>query len=640
MEVRSDRHLRIPQLLNPAQLLLTSLVGISDSLQIIGPANEVATDLDLKLCLTLTRQWLRDCKLQHAQCVSKGADTLPTRVLDIGDRSDAAQIRLYESAPGQCDEYVALSYCWGKFGNLTTTKGNIADRKRGIPWEVMPKSFQDAIEITRGLGIGYLWIDALCIVQDDASDWEREAARMAEVYENATLTIATDAALDPTRGILTPRQIDLVSTIDSMNNAVAARRPYRRAAIETFSVVNKLGNVNTVYAREPLSHEDIALPRSHHDITYPLMTRAWTLQERLLSRRTLHVTASELIWECKTTLYCECGTIAQVLEYLNDGSSPKIGFDKAMHDIIEECQKSLNTDTPHLNQQQKKPRIPITTRAWTMLIGEYSNRTLTFESDRLPAILALARRFSLTDELATPRTYLAGLWLEDLPWLLCWRTIGRRFEKRPDVYCGPSWSWVSVITPVIWYTQIYDAESRVDILQAATFPEGADNPFGRVKGARIVVKGQVQMAKVCLDVENDEILGLSNDRGERILFVPDQNPDADETPNRHPSPPSPVSLPRGASLQRDAASLYHGEEVVCLWVLHRPAADDVYGLVLAAPVEESIMRSIPGSEPKQPTKTFERVGVITGKSRRYLNTHEVPASSWFAGAEVQTISII
>ena len=85
--------------------------------------------------------------------------------------------------------YIALSYCWGKVGNLTTTSSTIAQRKAEIPWALLPNLFRDAILVTRGLGVRYLWIDSLCIIQDSMSDWEQEATRMADVYENAFLTL-------------------------------------------------------------------------------------------------------------------------------------------------------------------------------------------------------------------------------------------------------------------------------------------------------------------------------------------------------------------------------------------------------------------------------------------------------------------
>ncbi|KAI0172692.1 HET-domain-containing protein [Hypoxylon sp. FL1284] len=564
-------------------------------------------------------------------------DTLPTRVLDIGDGAAASQVRLHETAPGQCGEYVALSYCWGQVGNLKTTKETLKQRKSSIPWELMPRSFEEAIEITRGLEMRYLWIDSLCIIQDDASDWKRESARMAEVYENASLTISIDGALDPTSGILTPRRFDLVSTTDTIR-ATPVPTHCRSAAVEAFSITSRPENIaETVYAREPIHHEDITLPRSHYDITYPLLTRAWTLQERLLSQRILHATASELIWECKTTLFCECGTISRSLEYL-DGGSPKVNYDRAMLKIIEESKRSLSSSARQQNGQQKTPQFPDTSRAWTLLIGDYSNRMLTYDSDKLPAVSALARRFSLVDELPAARCYLAGLWLEDLPWLLCWRVYGRRFEKRPDVYCGPSWSWVSLLTPVIWDMRVYEAQSVVEVVRATAVPEGAENPFGRITGAQAAVKGRLQKARVCFDVEHDAVLGLRNERGEKVFFVPDQSPLGPES-NETPPESSPASFLHGAAMQRGAYSLHDGEEVFCLWVLHHLVGDDVYGLVLAAPVKESIMRSVPQAPPSSSANVFERVGVITAMSRRYQK-NETPMPSWFSGAEVQTITII
>ncbi|KAI0403019.1 HET-domain-containing protein [Xylaria palmicola] len=559
-------------------------------------------------------------------------DTLPTRVLDVGGNIHTRSISLLETEPGHDAKYVALSYCWGKAGNITTTKSTLGERKKDVAWSVLPKSFQDAIEVVRALGIRYLWIDALCIIQDDTADWERESAKMADVYENAFLTISLDAARDPTQGIFTARRGDRVSTSDTLSTEQTTR-PARNLGVEKFSVTDEFGSAHVVYAREPLSHSDIINPRSYYDVTYPLMSRAWTLQERLLSGRILHVTAAELIWECKTTLCCECGTITRESDYYSENPSPKIAYDTTMQNIIEEGRNALDARAQEARQSEG-PLTPKTSREWCLLIGGYSNRLLTYETDRLPAISALARRFSLADELPTPRTYLAGLWLEDLPWLLCWRAFQRRFEKRPGDYCAPTWSWASISTPVIWDMETYGARSRVEVLDAAAAPVGRANAFGRVEGAYATLRGPVQRAVLEVDVQHGAVLALRNARGERIFFVPDlslSGPDNARDISSGPGNPA-QSKPEPGSAHQQAASprvisstLRDRGDVACLWLLEGDAEDKAYALVLAPAPDDAAV--------------FERAGLVTPMSRVYQR-NDVPAARWFIGTEMETVYIV
>ena len=185
----------------------------------MGLAEEVGEQLCIQSCLELSQRWIEQCRNQHLECETVYSNELPSRVLDLSDCYGPVNLRLYEPIPSEGAKYVALSYCWGKSGNLTTTMANIAGRKCGISWDLLPNSFRDAVTITRGLGMRYLWIDGLCIIQDDKPDWEREAAKIGQVYENAFLTIATDGAEDPTRGILTYRSTDMVLQIGTQNVA-------------------------------------------------------------------------------------------------------------------------------------------------------------------------------------------------------------------------------------------------------------------------------------------------------------------------------------------------------------------------------------------------------------------------------------
>jgi hypothetical protein len=609
-------------------------IDMPSRLPVIGPASEVVSDLDLALCNRLTSKWLQECRIKHPQCTAaklSSGSTLPTRVLDAGcgNSATSSTIRLLETNQGQVAEYVALSYCWGRTGNVTTTKGTLEERKKGISRSILPKSFQDAVDLIRCLGIRYLWIDALCIIQDDVADWEREAAKMGDVYANALLTISTDAASDPTVGIFTARKSELVSTTDVMGLGIRREvRPARNVVVERFPITDKTGKTHVVYTREPLDHSNIILPRSYHDLTYPLMSRAWTLQERLLSGRILHVTAAELIWECKTTLRCECGTIERDSDYMSGNPSPKITFDIAIQDIVEEGRKALAFK---VEKEQTSPRTPKASQEWTLLVGGYSNRMLTYETDKLRAVSALARRFSLTDNdlISLPRTYLAGLWLEDLPWLLCWRVFLRRFEKRTEKYCAPTWSWASVSTPVIWDKEVFAARARIQVVDVSTAPVTQANVFGQVKGACVMLSGPVQRAAVETEgVRHGAVLALRNARGERIFFVPDLNP-----------PESPHSGQQGEA--SPSPPLRDRAEVVCLWVLQGGSEDKAYALVLASAPEDAIAQCLclPLFTNTAAGTVFERAGLITTMSRVYQR-NEVSVARWFSGAKTETVYIV
>ncbi|KAF2811222.1 heterokaryon incompatibility, partial [Mytilinidion resinicola] len=101
--------------------------------------------------------------------------------------------------------YVALSHYWGNTHTFITTSTNLAKTYEGIPWLELPKTFQDAVIINRRLGIRYLWIDSLCILQDSESDWHFESARMGEIYTNSYITSAASLAPNGGTGIFHSR---------------------------------------------------------------------------------------------------------------------------------------------------------------------------------------------------------------------------------------------------------------------------------------------------------------------------------------------------------------------------------------------------------------------------------------------------
>jgi hypothetical protein len=147
------------------------------------------------------QQWLTDCVESHLECQKTEEALLPTRVVDVGSADYDPFVLVVK--PGTTGQYATLSYCWGLSDAVKLTQQKLDSEDLSIPLSEFPATPRDAILICRKLGIPYLWIDALCIIQDSAgnSDWGRESGKMASIYGNSTLTISVTAAANVSDGI-------------------------------------------------------------------------------------------------------------------------------------------------------------------------------------------------------------------------------------------------------------------------------------------------------------------------------------------------------------------------------------------------------------------------------------------------------
>ena len=375
-------------------------------------------------------QWIQECVSAHSRCGDGKPKLLPSRVLEIINTGSSTMpsVRLHERAHAQHEHYACLSHCWGQAPTITTTTLTLAERKLDIPWVSLPKTFQDAVTAVRRIGLSYLWIDALCIVQDDAADWRKEAADMASIYENAYLTIAATASSSTDGGCFYPSRS--VYRAHAFNFALKSREEYQ------------------VYARRRLSHcEFWEITNIHNDADqWPLLTRAWTYQERLLSPRILHFTRDELWWECMEHNKCECSPDpAQRPRHVFTPLSPKMAHSLALQH---------SSDHRKLSQQ------------WRYIVEEYSGLSLTFEKDKLYALEGVASQIRRSnygvsgnythspDSKSTLQWpdggYLDGVWAQDLSRDLCWRTMPRTLEPRRANPNVPTWSWASIVGEAIY----------------------------------------------------------------------------------------------------------------------------------------------------------------------------------------------
>ncbi|KAF2180771.1 HET-domain-containing protein [Zopfia rhizophila CBS 207.26] len=345
----------------------------------------------------LLRAWLRQCDNSHdcSKHSSESKEALPTRVLYVGDPKDSSYssdlVRLVYGSEASRHEYLALSHCWGKVSveekeRYCTTHANISERLCGFSLSELPKTFQDAVTVTRELGVLYLWIDSLCIIQywDNHEDWKREAGRMESVFPDAYCTIAATAAADSKAGFL-EREI---RTEHVYVQDTSGRQFYISTDIDDFD-----------------NHVDGAL----------LNTRAWVMQERVLSRRTIHFSANQTYWECGEEVYCENLTVLR---------SPKT--DQFF---------TLDPNFPNRLLRSGKRR---TLNCISFLLKDYSKRHLTYPTDRRVAMSGLEDR--IARGLKCRSRY--GIFQKYLPRTLLWHASNDKMKKIAYDYHMPSWSWM------------------------------------------------------------------------------------------------------------------------------------------------------------------------------------------------------
>lgn len=231
------------------------------------------------------RQWVKDCDTTHPDCQTDVKDSttfrIPTRLIDVADIV-SPNVRLLETEPSQRDKisqfrYIALSHPWGdraEHKHYFTTRQNIDSHKAGINIGLLPETLRNAIRVTRELGLRYLWIDSLCIIQGEDGDFNEEAAHMETVFSTAYCVIAATRASGSSSGFLGARP---------ERKAVKLERPGKSPIYICESIDNFQRDV----------------------IDGPLNKRGWVLQERALARRTIYFAENQNYWECGEGVRCE-----------------------------------------------------------------------------------------------------------------------------------------------------------------------------------------------------------------------------------------------------------------------------------------------------------------------------------------------
>lgn len=349
--------------------------------------------------IVLATLWLRNCLRCHQPCTDVQAQSvLPTHVIDIHDPESPFLVK----GGGRHDQYVTLSYKWGGSRKVTTTTANLQQHESSIPFRHLPRTFKEAIYIAHSLSFRWLWIDALCIVQDSAEKL-REIDNMGLIFRRATLTLFATHGDDADMGLAIMRD-------------PRTMRPCR------VRVATTRNNTTLV------SPNDITLLYQRRHVE-PLFTRGWVLQEEILSVRGLYFGSQQLQWQC----------LCDDLSEENPGprnqlrSSQSLGIAHmavswASSDRMEEArlQRSLRADASKSGSQQRWSHF----EEWYSTVERYNDRLLTFNSDVLMALSGITSMISSTYTC----TYLAGLWKEDLQVGLCWFVVGRKRTESTTLY--------------------------------------------------------------------------------------------------------------------------------------------------------------------------------------------------------------
>lgn len=375
------------------------------------------------------RMWLEECET-HVWCKSS-ASRLPDRYLDVGE-SGVETIKMIESDRTAVGKYIALSYCWGDANHCVLKKSNIDVLKAGSSENALPPTLRDAVSLARALQIRFVWIDSLCIIQDDEEDWEEQSGKMGDIYGRAYLTVCASKASAANQGFLQPRSP--THHFCGLLKGVGKQIPVYMHRAKTKRSLEHMFITGTIQG--PLFAE-------------PLTPRAWTVQERMLSVRSLYFASQQIFWACQQVTRTEDG-----LE--TSGQSEDL------------------TGLTATNAQHK----------WFRMCSQYSTCRLTKEKDRLPALSGIAKIFQ---KIINDRYY-AGHWENNLVQSLHW-WCSPSSSRLGSLNLIPSWSWASINGAVTGKRHSHlDPEILAIPLETAVSPVGLD-PHGTVaQGGYIVLR--------------------------------------------------------------------------------------------------------------------------------------------------------
>jgi hypothetical protein len=412
--------------------------------------------------------WRQECARDHEYCKPSSSESyVPTRLLRVsGDYSKSGQssltATLCELGASSAVRYLALSYRWPDHcatnrGDTipTLTTPTLETLRQGISTNRLLPTYQSALHLAQHLNYEYIWIDALCILQDSIDDWAMEAQVMHKVYQNADCTLSLDES--------------------NANHKFALER--RRPLTPAFELCWTTTGTKRYIIPRPRYYQQ-AVGNS------ALAARGWVFQERIFSNRILHFTQNEIFWRCNSSSSSESGT----------------------HCISRGAGRGFPSDWIRSYLQNPKPQggprdelgggYTFMYALWGHAVRDFTAKDLTFPSDRLPAMAGIAAAMSI---ILPDDEYIAGAWSGSLTRLLGWfvEARARAAETSKWVAGAPSWSWASVSAPISW---LDNTGGRKEFQRPTWYLDhiselATKSPFGPLSSSRLKVKGRILPGK-------------------------------------------------------------------------------------------------------------------------------------------------
>ena len=368
--------------------------------------NDILTEERRRVFLS----WIRNCSDNHDSC-RPSCNGYPRRLIEIKALSRTRHALAVKEfiRTDERPQYLTLSHSWAvsKAKDSATLNSNLKERTKALPLSELSKTLQDAIKITAWLGYRYIWIDSICIIQNNNEDKQRELSVMGDIYAGSYITLAAQPHPGSARdqGMFLKRDILLDLT---------GQDSQRGSEFSTF--------VKPLFPHGPDN------PRA-------LTGRAWCVQERLLSPRVLHFRKWEVMFECNQAYHCECEEMG-LSKLAHETEKPEKKLKQTLNAVFRPTRPLSGEKSPE-NLEAKA------WENWHDVVEEYSRASLSYPTDKLPALSGIAARMP---EAWGP--YIAGLWSKNILWELLWDhpnfARGPRFRHgRTRKYVAPSFSWAA-----------------------------------------------------------------------------------------------------------------------------------------------------------------------------------------------------
>ncbi|TVY84431.1 hypothetical protein LSUE1_G002663 [Lachnellula suecica] len=556
----------------------------------VFPSHVESTYTGSRETLKLAASWIKQCNDSHKKCLHlKPANMcLPTRLIDVGTADGKVMPHLWiPEKTTVAIPYMTLSYRWGMSPKVLLTRTSLPELCKQIPVDLLPQSNQDAIHITRSLGIRYLWIDALCIIQDREEDFHLELAKMRNIYKNSYCTISASQGETGERGCFSNRQ-PLQADFGSISSRIEQTSSPKKLSgkhiqgYENESASRKVGTMNQRPAKMLKRHNvsdtgresggtktgfqftdvskldsswkipptsvQMARNSQFQNIDFQLqeaqrqMEVAGGLSKSNITIRTLQkdlwsseVDASPLsrrAWTLQERLLSSRilhFTRSQLFWECQTAKACEAWPQPVVKNIVDKRGADEMTEFDHGKTNSSalsgSALVPIKEH-WDEIVELYTDGALTKPEDKLVAMSGLATE-ALED---TEDTYHAGLWRNDFARSLLWYLITPQ-HSACTAYRAPTWSWASVDGKVAYLARRPDPEFPVSEL--ATIEkvqtlgvDGERNPTGQIKYGLCRISGPLRQSVRYEKHGNIHRLILSEELSNHQLYA-DFFPDVD-----------------------------------------------------------------------------------------------------------------